>query len=159
MNARAKGGGLRAVPFRFINCVDFEFRAGRGNRPEVVCMVVHEVRSGETRRYWKDEIHKMPRAPFETGPDAVMAAYAAQAEHGCILAQEWPRPDNTVDQYAEFRAQTNGVRRNASLLDAMARRIDWLWRQLSPKNCPSSNIPTTASLPWSDVTASFTRPF
>jgi DNA polymerase-1 len=120
MDTREKGGGLPAVPFRFINCVDFEFRAGRGNRPEVVCMVVHEVRSGETRRYWQDELHKMSRAPFETGPNAVMAAYAAQAEHGCFRALGWQRTDNTVDQYAEFRARTNGARQNASLLDALA---------------------------------------
>jgi DNA polymerase-1 len=114
------GGGLRAVPCKFINYPDFEFQTGRGNRPEVVCMVVREVRSGETRRYWHDELHKMSRAPFETGADAVMVAYAAQAELSCFLALGWPLPANTVDQYAEFRAETNGPRRNASLLDALA---------------------------------------
>jgi hypothetical protein len=120
MSGTAGGGGLSAVPFKYIHYVDFEFQAGRGNRPEVVCMVVREARSGETRRYWQDELHQMPRAPFETGSDAVMVAHAAQAELGCFKARDWPLPRYVLCTYAEFRAQTNGARRNASLLDALS---------------------------------------
>jgi DNA polymerase I len=120
MRGNATWDGLSAVPFRCVNCPGFEYRGGRGNRPEVVCMVVRELRSDETRRYWQDELHKMSRAPFETGPDAVMVTYAAQAEASCFLAMGWPLPENIIDQYAEFRAQTNGTQLNASLLDALA---------------------------------------
>lgn len=120
MPGNATWDGPWAVPFRYVNYPDFEYRGSRGNPPEVVCMVVHEARSGVTRRYWQDELHKMSRAPFETGPDAVMVTYAAQAEASCFLALGWPLPENIIDQYAEFRAQTNGTQLNASLLDALA---------------------------------------
>jgi DNA polymerase-1 len=120
MSAQKKGGGLRAVPFKYIHCVDFEFQAGRGNRPEVVCMVVHEVRGGVTRRYWQDELYLMKQAPFETGDDAVTVAYAAQAELSCFLVLGWQFPVNIVDLYPEFRAVINGTERKASLLSALA---------------------------------------
>jgi DNA polymerase I len=120
MNLQVTGGGLQAAPFKCINCVDFEFRGARGNRPEVVCMVVREIRSDVTRRYWRDELLRMSRAPFETGSDAVMVGHAVQAELGCFYALDWPLPKYVLDTYAEFRVQTNGARRNASLLDALA---------------------------------------
>jgi DNA polymerase-1 len=114
------GSGLRAAPLRYINCVDFEYDGGRGNQPGPVCMVVGELRSGETRRYWQDQLRKMTHAPFETGADAVMVAYAAQAELGCFLALGWPLPANVLDLYAEFRVLTNGTQIKASLLAALA---------------------------------------
>jgi hypothetical protein len=40
----------------------------------------------------------------------------------------------------------------------VAVRKDWSVRHPSPKNCPFPNIPTTASLPCSDVTVAFIRP-
>ncbi|MEO8783316.1 MAG: hypothetical protein ABI404_15395, partial [Bradyrhizobium sp.] len=60
------GSGLRAAPLQHIHhiyCVDCEYDARRGNRPEVVCMVVHDLRTGETHRYWQDELRNMTRAP------------------------------------------------------------------------------------------------
>lgn len=120
MSGYEQGDGLRAVPFKHINCVDFEFGGSPGNPPEVVCMVVTELRSRRTQRYWKDELHAMRRAPFETGSDAALVAYAAQAELSCFHALDWPLPANVIDQYAEFRAETNGAVRRASLLDALA---------------------------------------
>ncbi|WP_338822496.1 DNA polymerase [Bradyrhizobium septentrionale] len=120
MNAEERGNGLRAIPFKHIYCADFEFQAGRGNRPKVVCLVVHEVRSRETRSYWQDELYRMPTAPFTTGDDSCLVAYAAQAEIGCFLSLGWPLPVNVIDLYAEFRVETNGARRTASLIDALA---------------------------------------
>ena len=58
----------------------------------------------------------MRRTPFETGKDAVMVAYAAQAELGCFLALGWPLPMHVLDLYAEFRVATNGTGKHASLL-------------------------------------------
>lgn len=120
MIAQAIGDGLEAVPFKYVNCVDTEFRSIGGNRPEIVCLVVRELRSGETCRYWQDDLRKMSRAPFETGSDAVMVAFAAQAELSCFQALSWLQPENVIDQYAEFRIQTNGSRHNASLLNALS---------------------------------------
>ncbi len=120
MIIQATGGGLEAVPFKYINCVDTEFRSIGGNRPDTVCLVVRELRSGETRRYWQDELRNMSRAPFETGSDSLLVAFAAQAELSCFQVSSWPQPENIVDQYAEFRVQTNGSRQNASLLNALS---------------------------------------
>ena len=112
--------GLQAVPFKHVNCVDFEYDAGRGNVPDPVCMVVIEMRSGTIRRYWRDELQKLKCAPFETGDDAVMVAYAAQAELGCFYSLGWPLPVHVLDLFAEFRVATNGALRSASLLNALA---------------------------------------
>ncbi|MCP1974304.1 DNA polymerase [Bradyrhizobium elkanii] len=120
MIVQAKRDGLLAVPSKYINCVDFEFQTISGNRPAVVCMVVCEARSGETRHYWRDELLRMSHAPFDTGSDSVMVAYAAQAELSCFLTLGWPLPSHVLDLYPEFRVQTNGARRTASLLDALA---------------------------------------
>jgi hypothetical protein len=83
-------------------------------------MVVREARTGVCRRYWQDELRRMSRAPFETGADAVMVAYAAQAELSCFLALGWERPAYVLDLFAEFRAHTNGALIGSSLLDALA---------------------------------------
>ena len=115
------GGGLRAtIPFLHAFCVDCEFQYGNGNPPWLVCMVVKDVSSGVTRRYRRDELVKMASAPFETGEDAVMIAYAAQAELGCLLGMGWKLPHNVVDLRNEFRVETNGRIRNPSIIDALA---------------------------------------
>lgn len=116
-----KDGGLRAtIPFRHVMCVDFEFQSKNGNRPWPVCMVVKDALTGVTNRYWRDELLRMDQAPFEIGDDAVMVAHAAQAELGCFLELGWKFPKNVLDTYAEYRVETNGRIRNASLLDALA---------------------------------------
>jgi DNA polymerase I len=114
------GGGLRAIPFKYIACVDFEYQVVGGNKPKPVCMVVREARSGQTRRYGQNELERLRRAPFETGSDSVMVAYAAAAELGCFRVLGWKFPDNVIDLYAEFRNTINGSDLNASLLDALA---------------------------------------
>ncbi|WP_461331174.1 DNA polymerase [Bradyrhizobium elkanii] len=62
----------------------------------------------------------MSRAPFATDADSCFVAYAAQAEISCFLTLGWPLPVNVLDLYAEFRAETNGAQRTASLIDALA---------------------------------------
>jgi DNA polymerase-1 len=115
------GGGLMATTsFRHTYFVDFEFQISNGERPKIVCMVCTEAETGQTQRFSRRELLKMERAPFETGPDAVMVAYAAQAELGCMLALSWKLPANVIDLYAEFRVETNGRGLKASLLDALA---------------------------------------
>src|SRR6185437_10805289 len=93
------GGGLSATtPFKHVICVDFEFQIKNGDRPWPVCMVVADARTGKTQRYWRDELISMTGAPFETGADAVMVAYAPQAELGCFLTLDWKKlPVNILD--------------------------------------------------------------
>lgn len=102
-------GTVAAIPFRQIWCVDFEFRADSGERPWPVCMVARELRSGRELCLWRDELLAMHRAPFDTGPDAVVVAYLASAELGCFLELGWSLPANVLDLYVEHRVETNGL--------------------------------------------------
>ena len=92
--------------------IDFEFYPGHGhegNTPTPVCMVVREWPSGQTRRYWQDELTQLACAPFPTGSGALCVAYFASAEMDCFLALGWPLPTNVLDLFAEFRCLTNGL--------------------------------------------------
>lgn len=107
--------------FREVWVVDFEFRAARGERPTVVCLVAHEVRSGRALRLWHDEFTSGP-CPYSIGPDSLVVAFYASAEMGCHLSLGWPLPANVLDLYAEFRVETNGkvLPNGAGLLGALA---------------------------------------
>jgi DNA polymerase I len=119
-NVNNGGGLLATTPFKHVIYADLEFQIKNGNRPWPVCMVVHESLTGQTKRYWRDELVSMKEAPFETGNDAVMVAYAAQAELSCFLTLGWKLPVNVLDLFAEYRVETNGQRLHASLLNALA---------------------------------------
>jgi hypothetical protein len=104
--------------------VDFEFQCDDGERPQPICMVAKEVFTGETRRLWRDDLLRLRKAPFETGPDSVMVAYLASAELGCFLQLDWPLPHNVLDLYVEHRVHTNGryLKTGNGLLGALAVR-------------------------------------
>jgi DNA polymerase I len=93
---------------KFWWCVDFEYRGDPGERPWVICMVARELNSGREIRMWRDELLALRKAPFDTGPDAVLVAYFASAELGCFLELGWPLPANVIDLFAEHRVETNG---------------------------------------------------
>ena len=130
LNQQTKGGHpaplpfSATVPFRLAWLVDFEFRADPGEQPWPVCMVARELSSGREIRYWRDELLSMNEAPFDTGPDSVMVAYAASAELSCFLELGWRLPDRVLDLYAEHRVETNGQQLAAGngLLGALALR-------------------------------------
>lgn len=107
--------------FAEVWCVDFEFRSPPGARPEPLCCVALELRSGRQIRRWVDELHK----GLPIGPGALYVAYYASAECGCHLALGWPLPGHVLDLFAEFRVFANGRERElgvegASLLSALA---------------------------------------
>ncbi len=107
--------------YREVWCVDFEFRAPAGHRPEPLCVVAREVRSGRVVRRWlADDPPATP--PYSTGPDVLFVAYYASAELGCHLALGWPMPARVLDLYVEFRNLTNGraVPHGNGLLGALA---------------------------------------
>ena len=89
--------------------VDFEFRAPDGHQPVVVCMVAQELRTRRRIELWQDDLNKLERAPFDTGPSSLFVAYYASAEMGCFLALGWPMPEYVIDWFAEFRCRTNGL--------------------------------------------------
>jgi DNA polymerase-1 len=95
--------------FGSISLVDFEFQSLNGNRPEPVCMVVKDSRSGIVKRYWQDELRKLHECPFPVGQTDLMVAYFASAEFGCMLELGWKLPAQVIDLFAEHRVETNGL--------------------------------------------------
>jgi hypothetical protein len=91
-------------------CADFEFSAPPGERPQPICLVATEYRSGKTIRWWEDELQRRRQAPYPTTPDCLFVAFYASAELGCHLALDWPTPLSVLDLFCEFRNQTNGLR-------------------------------------------------
>lgn len=134
------GAEIPAALGRFaeIWCVDFEFTAGAGERPEPLCCVALELRSGRQLRRWGEAL----REPLPVGAEALYVAYYASAECGCHLALGWPLPANVLDLFAEFRVYANGRDRDigvegASLLSALSHfglahldpELKAVWRQ------------------------------
>lgn len=96
-------------PYREIWAVDYEFSAPPGHVPRPICLVAHELRSGERISLWEDELQARVSAPYSTSSDALFVAYYASAEMGCHLALRWELPANVLDLFAEFRVATNGL--------------------------------------------------
>jgi len=99
---------LTRLPFRKFYAVDFEYFGSDGEIPNIVCMVVQNLRSGEVSRHWQDDLQKMKTPPFETGEDIALVCYFAPAEVQSMLALGWGLDVSIIDLFAEFRCQTNG---------------------------------------------------
>jgi hypothetical protein len=95
--------------FREVWLCDCEFRQPDGERPDPLCLVAREWRSGRTVRLWQEELTAAPAPPFPLGPDTLFVAYFASAELGCFLALDWSLPARIVDLSAEFRNHTSGL--------------------------------------------------
>jgi DNA polymerase I len=98
---------LEALSYHEIWAVDFEYIATPGDRPDPVCLVAWELRSGRRLQFWRDQFG--PRPPYPIGPDALIVGYYASAEIGCHLALGWPAPARILDLFTEFRDRTNGL--------------------------------------------------
>lgn len=106
--------------FKSVIAIDFEFYAPAGENPRPLCLVAKNFVTGETHRYWEDELVQMARAPFDVGPDTLCLAYYASAEMNCFLYLKWQNPSRIVDLFAEFRCVTNNkVVAGHSILDAL----------------------------------------
>lgn len=101
---------MDALPYERILSIDFEYEDGgvAGNNPRAVCLVVRDFRSGAVKRYWREELFSMTVAPFDIGSETLVVAYFAPAEIQCFMALGWPRPENLLDLFVEFRRLTNG---------------------------------------------------
>jgi DNA polymerase I len=99
---------LDALPYRQIWCVDFEFAALPGERPDPECLVARELRSGAKIRLARSQFG--PHPPYRTGPDSLFVAYFASAEMGCHAALGWKMPERILDLFTEFKNQFNGRR-------------------------------------------------
>jgi hypothetical protein len=99
--------GGESFPFRAVWVLDFEYVAPPGERPDPVCLVAHELRSGRVVRLFREELRTRRESPLPTGPDVLHIAFFGSAEWGCYLALGWPTPLRIVDLFAEFRLRTN----------------------------------------------------
>ena len=98
-----------ALPYERILSIDFEFYGADGENPTVVCLVVKDIKSGLTQRYWQTELLRMREAPFDIGSNTLVLAYFASAEMQCFKTLKWEMPQNLIDPFAEFRRLTNGA--------------------------------------------------
>ena len=99
---------INNLPFRKIYGLDFEYFGTDGEKPNIVCMVVQDLRSGDISRYWQDDLSTMSNPPFETGEDVALVTFFAPAEIQSILALSWHIKVSILDLFAEFRCITNG---------------------------------------------------
>jgi DNA polymerase-1 len=106
--------------FEEIVLVDFEFNGRDGNRPNVVCLVAHELRSARCFQLRHNQLG--PKPPYRIDSKTLVVAYYASAELTCHLALGWPLPSNILDLFIEFRRLTNHSAEKqppARLLDAL----------------------------------------
>lgn len=101
---------MKIRSFKKIIFVDFEFKALDGERPVVHCLVAKEMYSGQTYRFWANELYQMQTAPFKMDGDTLLVAYYASAELSCFKALNWPFPTNILDLFIEFKNRLNGLR-------------------------------------------------
>ena len=94
--------------WKSIWAVDFEFAAHRGENPRPLCVVAHDLLSGQRVRRWLTDTEEQA-CPYGTGPDDLFLAYYASAEIGCHLELGWPVPQRIIDLCAEFKLQTSGL--------------------------------------------------
>lgn len=95
------------VGFSQVWIIDFEFLAPVGERPDPVCLVGYELRTGRWIRFWRDELCGTP-CPYGTDSEALVVGFYISAELGCSRTLGWPSPRHMLDLYAEFRNLTNG---------------------------------------------------
>lgn len=100
---------ISCLPFAEVWAVDFEFTAPPGERPTPICVVAHELKTGEIVRLFGEELTSCKAPPYSIGEDSLVVAYYASAEVGCHLALGWPPPARVLDLYAEYRCLTNGM--------------------------------------------------
>ena len=108
------------LPFDRVILEDFEFVSVPGERPDVVCMVFHDLNTGQTTRLWRDQLGDQP--PYDIGSDTLVVSFVFNAEGACHLSLGWPLPENVLDLSPEFKCQVNGKgisRKNQGLVGAL----------------------------------------
>src|SRR5450759_1046906 len=107
--------------FEKIWIADFEFISKDGERPEPICFVATEIKSGETFKVWL-EGKDNSILPFDVKDEsAVYVAFYSVAEFTCHLKLGWELPKNIIDLFPEYRLLTNGFMEKNGLLDVCAK--------------------------------------
>jgi len=106
------------LPFFDVVFEDFEFISVPGEHPDVVCMVFHSLRTGQTTRLWRDQLND--QLPYET-ENTLAVSFVFNAEGTCHLSLRQPLPKNVLDLSYEFKRHVNGKgisRKNQGLIGA-----------------------------------------
>jgi hypothetical protein len=98
---------LDALPYEQVWAVDTEFIAKPGERPNPICLVARELRSGQTLRLWHDQFGHVP--PYRIDANSLFISFYASAELGCHRVLGWAMPARILDLFCEFRNCTNGL--------------------------------------------------
>jgi DNA polymerase I len=108
------------LPFARVVLEDFEFIPAPGERPDVVCMVFHDLITGQTTRLWRDQL--TDQLPYDGGDDTLVVSFVFNAEGACHLSLNQPLPKNILDLSPEFKCHVNGKgipRKNQGLIGAL----------------------------------------
>lgn len=108
------------LPFTRVILEDFEFISKPGERPDVVCMVFHDLSTGQTTRLWRNQLSE--QLPYDGGDGTLVVSFVFNAEGACHLSLGQPMPKNVLDLSAEFKCQVNGKgipRKNQGLIGAL----------------------------------------
>jgi DNA polymerase I len=105
--------------FDHIYVIDFEFIAKPSEHPIPICVVSHEIISGETKKTWLFG-ESNTQLPYTISGNDLFVAHMSSAECGCHLALNWPLPFNIIDTFVEYKCFSNHSyeKRGANLLDA-----------------------------------------
>ncbi len=99
---------VKDLPFQNIYAIDFEFYGNDGDIPNIVCMVMQNIKTMEISRVWHDQLLEMKTPLFNMGENALVITYFAPAEIQSMLALNWSTDVSIIDLFAEFRCETNG---------------------------------------------------
>ena len=95
--------------FTTVIVADFEYEAGDGDLPNVLCMVAYaldqNLQHARTIRLWRGEFGLAPL--FDVGPNTLFVAYSAWAELTCFMALGWQFPTHVFDLHTAFLAASN----------------------------------------------------
>jgi len=95
--------------FSQVVVADFEYEAGAGELPNVLCMVAYvldeNLRHVHTIRLWRGEFDLTP--PFDIGPNTLFVAYSAWAEMTCFKVLGWQFPVHIFDLHTAYLAASN----------------------------------------------------
>ena len=108
------------LPFARVILEDFEFVSIPGERPDVVCLVYHDLNTGQTTRLWRDQLND--QLPYDGGGDTLVVSFVFNAEGACHLSLGKPLPKNILDLSPEFKCHVNGKgipRKNQGLIGAL----------------------------------------
>jgi len=92
--------------FKHILVIDFEFKQPLGNSPILVCMVVKDIITQTTKKYWLVGKKKI-KFPFPIDESLFVGHYLV-AEVNCLLQLQLQKPKNLWDTWVENKKLYNG---------------------------------------------------